>query len=225
MTDVPDILLFGGWVISTIAAGVGSVGLWNWLIRREDRREERKDRSDDRLREEHRECLERVDHLEDELRSTQERLAVVEAHHGSLVARWIKDANRRVCWANGRAMATIFGPLGYSRVDVEGRTFHELTRISPEAAHEIDRLDRAALAYPGMAVASTIRLAPDLPLMVIVKVAGVSPRDQELIFEGHAWRDAPETLTNDLAAERAAEARCAAMLRLDHGRSRETGDD
>lgn len=171
-------------IATAIVSILGTGGLWTYLTRRQDRTAEREKSDNQRLREDlaaekasHKECIARFEQLE-------RRLAAVEDHHGSLFARWIKDAGKRVCWVNGRAMATIFGPLGYTRDQVEGRTFQDLLDV--DAAREIDRLDRAALAQPGMAVSVMVQLHHRLPVMIVVKVAGVG-RDQELIYEGHAY--------------------------------------
>lgn len=172
-------------ILITGALGAfGGVGIWTFLSKWLELRAKREERDEDQLRADHRDCLERVDALEEDLRRTQRRLEVVEAHHGSLFARWIKDAGKRLVYVNGRAMATIFGPLGYTRDQIEGRTFLDLLDI--EAAREIDRLDRAALTQPGRAVSSMLQLHPRLPVMIVVKVAGVG-RDQELVYEGHAY--------------------------------------
>lgn len=175
--------------MSGALSGVGGIGLWNFLTKRLEIRSARETREEDRLRADHEKCLERVETLE-------RRLEIVEAHHSSLFARWIKDAGKRLSWVNGRAMATIFGPLGYTRDQVEGRRFQDLLDV--EAAREIDLLDEAALAHPGCAVWSMLQLHPRLPLMIVVKVAGIG-RDQELIYEGQAYE-----LNDAAAAERGA---------------------
>jgi hypothetical protein len=180
MSEALLIALVG--VFSTL---VGGGGMWVFLNGRADRSERREDKEIERSRSDlasekksHQECLDRLDAVE-------KRLEVVEHHHGSLLPRWVKDASKRICWVNGQAMAAIFGPLGYTRDAIDGRTFQDL--LDMEAAAEVDRLDRAALAQPGTAVASMIQLHHSLPVMMIVKVAGIG-RDQELIYEGHAFR-------------------------------------
>lgn len=192
-------------------SSLGSVGLWTLIGKWFDRSGQRYDGELGRTRTDlasekasHKECLERIERLE-------ERLAIVEDHHSSLLARWIKDAGKRICWVNGRAMVTIFGPLGYTRDQVEGRTFEDLLDV--EAAREVDRLDRAALANPGKAASSMIQLHPSLPVMMIVKVAGIG-RDQELIFEGHAFlTDDMETI-RERVNERRNEQEGLSLLRL-----------
>lgn len=184
MPDISPVLLITGWLLSNLAAAVGGVGLWQYLARREDRRHERADRLDAQTRADlaaertaHRECLVR-------LADVERRLEVVEHHHSSLFARWIKDAGKRISWVNGRAMASIFGPLGLTRDQVEGRTFQDL--LDPESSSEIDRLDEEALLNPGTPVWTVVQLHRQLPVMIVCKVAGVG-RDQELIYEGHAY--------------------------------------
>jgi hypothetical protein len=125
----------------------------------------------------HKGCEERVATLE-------RRLESVEHHHASLLPRWIKDANKRIRWINGAAMVSVFGPLDLARDQVEGHTFAEL--LDMEAARELDRTDRAALARPGMPISTLLQLHSKLPLMHIVKVAGAG-RDGELVYEGYAY--------------------------------------
>lgn len=200
MGDLPPLLLALGWLISTAGAVMAGVGFWQWKIRREDR--QHGDRKQERA--DHQKCLEKVAALE-------RRLEVVEHHHSSLFARWIKDARGRICWVNGRAMATIFGPLELTRDEVEGRTFQDLLDVT--AAAEIDRLERAALALPGMAVSTVVQLHPRLPVMIVVAAAGVG-RDMELIYEGHAYPDQRSETVSELVAERRGEQMGLSVLRL-----------
>lgn len=137
----------------------------------------RGEKEEDRLREDHRECLERVARLE-------LRLEAVEHHHASLVPRWITNVDRRILWINGAAMMSIFGPLQKSRDEVEGHTFADV--LGMEASRELDRLARSALAFPGRAVSTMLQLHQGLGPMHIVVVAGVG-RDNELIYEGYAY--------------------------------------
>lgn len=163
-------------VLSIVSALIGG-GIWSfaatWLGKRSDDRQS----EIGRLREDHRRCENKVEALE-------RRLEAIEHHHSSLVPRWIMDAGKRIRWINGAAMVAIFGPLGKTRDEVEGRTFFDLLDV--EAAREIDRLDRAALARPGTAVSTLLQLHSLLPPMHIVKVAGCG-RDGELIYEGYAY--------------------------------------
>jgi hypothetical protein len=161
-------------VMVALAGGVFSAPVWSFFSRKLgfDQTEM------DRMRRGHRECEER-------LRDVQQRLALIEAHHASYFARWIRDVHKRVLWVNDKAMLTIFAPLGYNREDVYGKTFSDL--LDPLAAKEIDQLDQAALASPGSPASAPIKLHPDLPLKIVVKVAG-SGRDGDLIYEGIAFR-------------------------------------
>ncbi|QAY77934.1 hypothetical protein [Sphingosinicella sp. BN140058] len=175
--------------VVTALAGLGGalVGgpLWNFLIARLNLGAAREEKDSDRLRRElaeekasHRGCLDRLDELE-------RRVEVVEHHHSSYLARWIvQDSSRRIVWLNNQALIMIFAPLGYSRVDVVGRRFVDL--LEADAAAEIERLDRAALAQPGRAASTLMQVHHTLPKMIVVKVAGIG-RDSELIYEGYAY--------------------------------------
>ena len=171
--------------VSIVAALLGSAGLWGFLARREDRAAEREKSEIERLREDLRIERENTRMCLEKHAAIEERLAAVEAHHSSLIARWIKGPDKRVSWVNGMAMAMIFNPLGLSREAVEGKRFAELP-IAPEAIEEIERLDRAARARLGHSAASVMQLNPLLPMMVVAKTAGVG-RNQEIIYEGHAF--------------------------------------
>lgn len=145
-----------------------------------------------RLEERHSRCDEKVALL-------TERLAAVEHHHTSYLARWIKDATKRVTWLNDRAYLSIFAPVGLSRAEVIGRTFSEM--LDPSASAEIDRLDAAALAHPEIASSNIVQLHPSLPLMVVVKVAAIG-REGQLIFEGYAYRTNDRMIADGQGASR-----------------------
>jgi hypothetical protein len=168
-----------------VAALLGSAGLWSYLTRSADRKDAREVGEIERLRGEVKDLKASHQNCESTVGELRERIAVIETHNASYLARWIKDANKRLVWINDKALITIFAPLSLSREQVLGFTFAEL--LDPLAAAEVDRLDRAALANHGAAVSSLIQLHPDLPLMHVVKVASVG-RDGELIYEGHAFR-------------------------------------
>jgi hypothetical protein len=205
-------------VVAVVSALLGG-GVWSfasaWLQGRFNSEQSENSRLHEDLKKaiaSHEECREKVVTLE-------RRLEVVEHHHVSLVPRWIKNAAKRVQWVNGAAMVTIFGPLGFTRGQVEGHTFAEL--LDMEAAREIDRIDRSALRYPGQAASTLLQLHPSLPVMTVVKIAGVG-RDGELIYEGLAYYgNIPEDLA-DRAVRRSEEQMGASLLR---GAGRPDDDD
>jgi hypothetical protein len=209
MTDVLPLLLTG--FVTLVTALAGSAGLWSFLTRRGDRAAEREEKDVERLRAEVRELKDSHRTCEAEVDQLKARLAAVEHHHASYLARWIKGADKRVVWLNDKAVLSIFGPCGYTREQVIGHTFAEL--LDPIAAAEVDRLDRAALALPGAAVSSLIKLHPDLPVMHIVKVAS-SGRDGELIYEGHAFRTNDPDIALGAGLARHAEQRVASADRV-----------
>lgn len=163
-------------LLSLVAALVGG-GIWSFASAWLGHRFRREESETERLRAAHQLCEEKVTALE-------ERIDALEHHHASLVPRWITGAGKRIRWINGAAMVTIFGPLGRTRDEVEGRSFGDLFEFG--VGREMDRLDRSALAHPGRAVSTLLHLHPQLPAMHIVKVAGVG-RDNELIYEGYAY--------------------------------------
>jgi hypothetical protein len=197
-------------VVALASAFLGG-GVWSfgstWLGRyfdKEEREIERLRADLDKVRADHQGCELRVTTLE-------RRLEAVEHHHASLVPRWIKDAAKRIVWINGAAMVTIFGPLNLIRDEVEGHSFAEL--LDAEAARELDRLDRAALAHPGRAVSTMLQLHPALPVMTIVKIAGVG-RDSELIYEGYAYCENDPDDARDRGVRRQEEQLGLSLLRL-----------
>jgi hypothetical protein len=171
-------------IIASLLSAAGGVGLWSFLTKRLEIGAHKEEREQGQLRSDHKECLERVQRLEALLTEALRRLEVVEHHHSSSMPRWIKNAGKRIIWANSAAMLSIFARVGYSRADVVGRTFAEL--LDGEASAEIDRMDRAALALPGKAVSTILQLHLSLPPMVVVKVASAG-RDGEVIYEGYAY--------------------------------------
>jgi len=198
-------------IAAVIVSAIGSVGIWNLVAkiielvwRREDSDNARLRREVAELKEAHRTCEERVEEF-------ARRLDTVEHNHSSLVPRWIKNADKRVIWINDAAMMQIFAPLRLSREKVEGHTFAEL--LGAEAAREIDRLDRDALAWPGKAASTMLTLHPSLRPMHVVKVAGVG-RDRELIYEGYAYCANPPSAEADRGHRRADEQRGASKLRM-----------
>jgi hypothetical protein len=106
---------------------------------------------------------------------------------------WIKDRNGRLVWLNDKAFITLFAPLGYTRDELDGKTFRDL--LDPVAAEEIELLDRAALIHPGTTQSILIQLHPDLPFLVVIKVACIS-ENGEVQYEGCAFNPGdPEIVT------------------------------
>lgn len=97
---------------------------------------------------------------------------------------WIKDRHGRLVWLNDKAFLTLFAPLGYTRDELDGKTFRDL--LDPVAAEEIELLDRAALIHPGHTQSVLIQLHPDLPFLVVIKVACISDSG-EVQYEGCAY--------------------------------------
>jgi hypothetical protein len=179
MTDLAQLVATG------VISAVGGVGLWTFILKLIGMFWQREEKEMDRLRQDVADLRTKHAHCEERYAALEARFDAVERHHASLVPRWIKDASKRVRWINDAALMTIFAPLQLSREQVEGRTFAEL--LDAEAAREIDRLDRSALARPGQAVSCLVTLHSSLRAMHVVKVAGVG-RDRELVYEGYAYR-------------------------------------
>lgn len=175
-------------VTTAIVASIGSVGLWKVIEKVLERVWKRKDS----IEEAHQRCLAEVEEL-------KARVAVIEHHHRSYLARWIKDAAKRILWVNDKAFISIFAPLGFHRDALIGKSFNEL--LDPDAAAEIDRLDAAALTHPEVAASNVIQLHPLLPAMVVVKTAAAG-REGELEYEGYAYRTNDRMLADGFGAER-----------------------
>lgn len=125
----------------------------------------------------HKDCEERHDVLETRLRAVEQRNA-------SYFALWIKDRTGRLVWLNDKAFLTIFAPLGYTREELHGKTFRDL--LDPAAAAEIEFLDKMALSHPGATQSLLIQLHPDLPYLVVIKVAAIA-ENGDVQYEGCAY--------------------------------------
>jgi hypothetical protein len=112
------------------------------------------------------------------------RLKAVEQRDASYFALWIKDRAGRLVWLNDKAFLTIFAPLGLTRAELDGKTFKDL--LDPQAAIEIEMLDKAALTHPGATQSILIQLHPDLPFMVVIKVAAIA-ENGDVQYEGCAF--------------------------------------
>lgn len=173
---------------TAIVAAIGSVGLWKVIEKVLERVWKRED-SD---REAHKRCLAEVEEL-------KARVAVIEHHHRSYLARWIMDASRRLLWVNDKAFISIFAPLGLSRDALIGKTFADV--LEQETAAEIGRLNAAALAHPEVSASNVIQLHRMLPVMVVVMTAAAG-REGELEYEGYAYRTNDQMLADGFGAER-----------------------
>lgn len=185
-------------MVAVISALLGG-GVWSFASAWLTSRFQGEESENSRLHADLRDALEAHKACQEQLADVGRRLDAIEHHHSSMVPRWVKNANKRILWVNGAAMVSIFGPLGLSRDQVEGRTFAELFGV--ETGRELERLSRSALSRPGSSVSTFLQLHPLLPPMRIVKVAGVG-RDSELIYEGYAyWENDPADVA-DRAARR-----------------------
>lgn len=130
------------------------------------------------------------------------RLRAVEFDNAIFLARWKKDATKRLIWISDKAFLMIFAPLGYaSRDDLQGHTFSELLG-DVEAIREIELLDQVALAQPRSVVSNLINLQPGGPPVMVLKV--VTMVDDELVYEGYAYQAShPDLLAAAGAARQA----------------------
>lgn len=196
----------GGGAISAIAV--------KWM---DLRSAERKD-DGERLKD----CQEKYDELVEKFEQVSLRLRAVEASTPAYLARWIKGQDKRLIWLNDRAYMTIFAPLGWSRQDVIGKTFGDLLGDgNREALDLLDEIDRAALKHPNEPQSLVLQLHPDLPNMVIIKVAVVGGDDGLLRYEGSSF--VPTTLGQDIGKIREHRARTAAAMMLFNEKTGEAG--
>jgi hypothetical protein len=223
---------------AVITAIGGAGGLWAWLDKRrewkarakKDAAEEaaqREEREVARLRQDMTEVKRQLDEsrqahsrCEEQVSALSERIDTIEQHHSSLLARWIKDDDKRIRWVNSRAMMLIFAPLGYSRGEIERKTFAELG-LDATTVTEIDRLDRLAVIHPGETATTMLTIrrvgAPagslaELPPMFVAKVAGIG-REGDLIYEGIAFRGVGDAEIERIGDLRQAEQRGVSTLR------------
>lgn len=186
-------------VVAVLSAMFGAGGGGMMVVKLRELRDRRDESEIGRLRADVRIALGNHEACQGEVAELKARLTVVEHHHTSYLARWIRNSQKRVTWINDKAFLSIFAPLGLSRDDVLGRSFTEI--LDPAASAEIDRLDQAALAHPEVAASNVISLHPMLPTMVVVKVAAVG-REGELVFEGYAYRTNDRMISDGIGAAR-----------------------
>lgn len=182
-------------VLSAVAGG----GVWTFASQRlginaQTQRDviKRLDQDVTRLNQELTSCEERHDVLETRLRAVEQRST-------SYFAMWIKDRNGRLVWLNDKAFLTLFAPLGYTRDELDGKTFADL--LDPVAAAEIELLDRAALAHPGATQSILIQLHPDLPFLVVIKVASISDKG-DVQYEGCAYNPSDPEIRSAMGTRR-----------------------
>lgn len=178
-----DIAQFAGFVGAALGGGGVSFVVGKWL----DNNHASTQSEIVRLREDftqcekaHKACEERFDELADRVRA-------VEASTPSYLARWVKDQSKRVIWLNDRAYLMLFAPLGWTRAEVLDKNFEELLGDgSGQVIKLIHELDQLALKSPGEVQSLVLQLHPDLPNMVILKVAYAGD-DGLLRYEGSAY--------------------------------------
>lgn len=185
-------------VVSVASALLGG-GIWtflsSWLnIGIAKRKDElgRLDGEVGKLRDELATCEERHGVLETRLRAVENKTT-------SFFAMWIKDRNGRLVWLNDKAFLTLFAPLGYARNELDGKTFRDL--LDPVAATEIELLDKAALAHPGNTQSILIQLHPDLPFLIVIKVASVS-ESGDVQYEGVAYNPSDPEIRSAMGTRR-----------------------
>jgi hypothetical protein len=169
--------------VGLASAALGGPG-WSFLsswfgLKASNRKDEfaRLDRRCEDLVEELASCHEKHGTLETRLRAVEQR-------SGSYFALWIKDRRKRLVWLNDKAFLTLFAPLGFTRDELDGKTFQDL--FDGAAAAEIDRLDVAALAQPGHTQSALVQLHSDLPYRVVIKVASIA-ENGDVQYEGLAY--------------------------------------
>lgn len=209
-------------LLAAVLGGSGATKLLDYLLatRAAKRAALREDQAEQRDRDSTgwtrwQDCEKRADELEQRCETLEKRLRTVEGNTPAYLARWLKDQKKRVVWLNDLAYIMLFAPLGWSRDEVLDKNFEELLG---EGAHDaivlIDELDRAALADPGKVYSIILQLHPNLPAMVILKVAMVTP-DGLLRYEGTSY--VPVNLGDNMGPLRQHMARVGAAMSLLHG--------
>jgi hypothetical protein len=166
---------------------LGGGGVWAFMTSWRDRKAVREESEIGRLRVDVDALRQRDKECHAALAAMGKRVLAMEQAQDSQIARWTKDTHKRITWLNAKALFTIFGPLGYAREDVEGKTFAELDKLDPHAVAEIERLDQIALARDGAPHSTLIQFHPMLPEMHVIKLAAMG-RDGELVYEGYCYR-------------------------------------
>lgn len=174
-----------GTVIVGVAGAIAGGGFWAFLSKRAEIGAGERSADYTRLTKEFAELRRQHAACEQRCERFENRLRAVEHSRDSYLARWVKDGKKRVTWCNDKAFLMIFAPLGISREEMDGRTFSDLL-IDRNAAEEIDMLDHEALAHPGTVASALVQLHPQLPPMMILKIAAIGP-EGGLAFEGYAF--------------------------------------
>lgn len=167
-------------VASSLVGGPG----WSYLTARLNVGQTQRKDDLDRLDKEVVTLRQELDTCEERHGTLEARLRAVEQRNGSYFALWIKDRHRRLVWLNDKAFLTLFAPLGLARDELDGKTFADL--LDPAAAAEVEMLSRAALAHPGQTQSMLVQLHPDLPFMVVIKVASIA-ENGDVQYEGCAY--------------------------------------
>lgn len=216
-------------ILPFLATAIGGGGVTAFVLKLLDRKDKLEENEITRLRKDvdearksNKECESRFEQLAADHRNLEGRLRAVEASTPSYLARWVKDQHKRIIWLNDRAYMTLFAPLGWARSEVLDKTFSELLGDGAnEAMLQLDMLDRAALRHPGEVQSLIIQLHPDLPAMVLVKVAFADPSDGLLRYEGSSF--VPNSFPDEMGLVRQNMAKAAAAKAV-LGR-REDGDE
>jgi hypothetical protein len=195
-------------IIGLVAAMLGAGGISAIVVKWLEKKSDREESEIGRLREDVAQCKESHEECERRFHELSERLRAVEASTPSYLARWVKDQDKVLIWMNDRAYLTMFAPLGWSRSEVLDKRFEDLLgEGAGETMRLLEDLDMRALKAPGVVQSAVLQLHPDLPAMVIVKVAFVAG-DGLLRYEGSSFvpsglSDAGGILRQRLAREEA----------------------
>lgn len=212
-------------IAALAAAFLGAGGLGAVVAKWIDKRSDREESEIGRLRADVAECKESHKECEKRYLELSERLRAVEASTPSYLARWVKDQDKVLIWVNDRAYMSMFAPLGWTRSDVLDKRFEDLLgQGSAVAVRELDELDERALKHPGEVQSTVMQLHPDLPAMVIVKVAFVAS-DGLLRYEGSSFVPNGLSDSGGILRQRLARESASRHLFQDKAGEEEEGED
>lgn len=176
-----------GSLLPIAIAALGSAGLSAIVVKWMELRHAGNKSEIERLRSDVADCKKSHEDCEHRYMELSERLRAVEASTPSYLARWVKDQDKVLIWMNDRAYLSMFAPLGWSRTECLDKRFEDLLgEGSGETVRLIDELDQRALRSPGEVHSTVLQLHPDLPAMVVVKVAFIAG-DGLLRYEGSSF--------------------------------------